>query len=53
MSSAGAPAALIWTCANELLQERDGGRTCCYGVEARENSRNAAVYQETPLRFAH
>ena len=47
-----ATAALIWSWANELLQERDAGRTCCYAVEARENSSNAAVYQSTPLWFA-
>ena len=47
-----ATAALIWTWANELLQERDGGRTCCYAVEARENISNAAFYQSTPKWFS-
>ena len=46
-----ATAALIWGWANDLLQERDGGRTCCYAVEARENGSNAAVYQSTPPWF--
>ena len=45
-------AALTWTWANELLQERDGGRTCCFGVEARENSRNAATYSAVPAWFS-
>ena len=47
-----ATAALIWTWANELLRERDGGRTCCFGVEARENSRNAATYSAVPAWFS-
>ena len=47
-----ATAALIWTWANALLQERDGGRTCCYAVEARENSSNAANYSAVPPWFS-
>ena len=47
-----ATAALIWSWANELLQERDGGRTCCYAVEARENSSNAATYTAVPRWFS-
>ena len=47
-----ATAALIWSWANELLQERDGGRTCCYAVEARENSSNAATYTALPPWFS-
>jgi 6-pyruvoyltetrahydropterin/6-carboxytetrahydropterin synthase len=47
-----ATAALIWTWANELLQERDSGRTCCYAVEARENSSNAATYSAVPPWFS-
>jgi 6-pyruvoyltetrahydropterin/6-carboxytetrahydropterin synthase len=39
-----ATAALVWAWANELLQQRDGERTCCWAVEARENRRNAATY---------
>ena len=47
-----ATAALVWEWANALLQQRDGGRTSCWAVEARENSRNAAVYAATPAWFA-
>jgi len=47
-----ATAALIWAWANELLQERDSGRTCCYAVEARENSSNAANYSAVPPWFS-
>ncbi len=45
-------AALIWAWANDLLQERDRGRTCCYAVEARENSSNAATYTAVPPWFS-
>ena len=44
-------AELIWTWANQLLLERDAGRTCCWTVEARENSRNAACYHALPEWF--
>jgi len=47
-----ATAALVWEWANALLQERDGGRTCCWAVEARENPSNAAVFTATPPWFA-
>jgi len=47
-----ATAALVWEWANVLLKERDGGRTCCYAVEARENARNAAVFSAQPAWFA-
>lgn len=46
-----ATAALIWTWANDLLHQRDGGRSCCWAVEARENSRNAATYHAIPAWF--
>lgn len=46
-----ASAELVWSWANELLQQRDGGRTCCYRVEARENEANAACYQARPSWF--
>lgn len=46
-----ATAALVWAWANELLQQRDGGRTCCWAVEARENRRNAATYTSVPNWF--
>ena len=42
---------LIWSWANEHLQERDGGRTCCWAVESRENNRNAARFQKIPDWF--
>ena len=47
-----ATAALVWDWANALLQERDGARTCCWAVEARENSRNAATFSRLPDWFS-
>ncbi len=44
-------AALVWEWANDLLQQRDGGRSCCWAVEARENSFNAAFFQSVPGWF--
>ena len=44
-------AALIWEWANDLLKERDGGRSCCWAVEARENNFNAASFQSVPGWF--
>ena len=46
-----ATAALVWDWANELLQQRDEGRTCCWSVEARENRRNAATFTKVPDWF--
>ena len=46
-----ATAALVWTWANELLLERDQGRSCCWKVEARENDANAAQYCRHPSWF--
>ena len=46
-----ASAELVWTWANELLRRRDGGRTCCWRAEARENEKNAAYYTATPSWF--
>ena len=43
-----ASAQLVWQWANALLQGRDGGRSCCWKVEARENSKNAACYEAVP-----
>ena len=43
-----ASAELAWTWANELLLERDGGRTCCWQVQASENEKNSAFYSGTP-----
>jgi 6-pyruvoyltetrahydropterin/6-carboxytetrahydropterin synthase len=43
-----ASAALVWSWANELLQARDGGRSCCWKTEARENEKNAAYYEAVP-----
>jgi 6-pyruvoyltetrahydropterin/6-carboxytetrahydropterin synthase len=42
---------LVWSWANGLLQARDGGRTCCSKVEARENEKNAAAYEALPAWF--
>ena len=47
-----ASARLVWQWANELLRERDGGRACCWRVEARENERNAAFYEALPAWFS-
>ena len=44
-------AQLVWTWANALLNARDGGRTCCWKVEARENSANGASYEALPPWF--
>ncbi|CAK6695902.1 6-carboxytetrahydropterin synthase [Synechococcus sp. BA-124 BA4] len=44
-------AELVWCWANELLQARDDGRSCCWKVEARENERNAACYEASPAWF--
>ena len=44
-------AELIWTWANQLLHQRDGGRTCCWAVEARENKSNAAWFHALPDWF--
>ena len=46
-----ATAALVWEWANVLLRERDGGRTCCWAVEARENSSNGGVIHRLPPWF--
>ncbi|MFM7314012.1 MAG: 6-pyruvoyl trahydropterin synthase family protein [Cyanobium sp.] len=45
-------ARLVWEWANALLLRRDGGRSCCWRVEARENERNAACYEALPTWFA-
>jgi len=46
-------AELVWSWANQLLEERDVGRTCCWAVEARENERNAATYSAVPEWFGN
>jgi 6-pyruvoyltetrahydropterin/6-carboxytetrahydropterin synthase len=46
-----ASAELVWGWANELLYSRDGGRSCCWRVEAAENEKNAARYTATPSWF--
>jgi 6-pyruvoyltetrahydropterin/6-carboxytetrahydropterin synthase len=45
-------ARLVWDWANELLQRRERGRSCCHRVEARENELNAACYEALPDWFA-
>ena len=47
-----ASARLVWDWANELLQGRDRGRSCCHRVEARENEANAACYEALPAWFS-
>lgn len=44
-------AQLVWEWANALLLARDGGRACCWKVEARENEKNAACYEAVPNWF--
>ncbi len=44
-------AALVWRWSNELLFDRDHGRTYCWRVEARENERNAASFESKPSWF--
>jgi 6-pyruvoyltetrahydropterin/6-carboxytetrahydropterin synthase len=46
-----ASAELVWGWANALLREQEGGRACCWRVEARENEKNAACYEATPAWF--
>jgi len=46
-----ASAQLVWGWANAQLLARDGGRTCCVKVEARENEKNAAYYDALPDWF--
>jgi 6-pyruvoyltetrahydropterin/6-carboxytetrahydropterin synthase len=46
-----ASAQLVWEWANQLLQTRDTGRSCCWKVEARENEKNAACFEQTPDWF--
>jgi len=47
-----ASAKLVWGWANALLHERDGGRSCCWKTEARENIKNAACYEALPEWFS-
>ena len=44
-------ARLVWEWINELLFEREGGRSCCWCVSARENAVNTAYFQEVPSWF--
>ncbi|MEB3330954.1 MAG: 6-carboxytetrahydropterin synthase, partial [Synechococcaceae cyanobacterium] len=43
---------LVWGWANALLHGRDGGRSCCWRVEARENECNAATFTALPDWFS-
>ena len=43
-----ASAELVWQWANALLLEQEGGRACCWQVEARENEKNAACFRALP-----
>ena len=42
---------LIWRWANEHLQDKDKGRTCCWKTESKENKFNKASYEEIPDWF--
>ncbi|MEI6828600.1 MAG: 6-carboxytetrahydropterin synthase [Synechococcaceae cyanobacterium ELA445] len=46
-----ASAELVWGWANDLLRSREGGRACCWKVEARENEKNAACFEALPAWF--
>ncbi|MFN9546875.1 MAG: 6-carboxytetrahydropterin synthase [Cyanobacteriota bacterium] len=46
-----ASARLVWSWANELVHPQEGGRACCWRVEARENESNAGLYTATPEWF--
>ncbi|MEB3265450.1 MAG: 6-carboxytetrahydropterin synthase [Cyanobacteriota bacterium] len=48
-----ASAELVWGWANELLQRQEGGRACCFRVEARENEANAACFRSRPTWYGH
>ena len=43
-----ATARMVWGWANELLQEQEGERCCCWKTEARESDSNAACYEGIP-----
>ena len=42
---------LIWRWANEYLQDKDKGRTCCWKTESKESKSNKASYEEIPDWF--
>ena len=42
---------LIWKWANEYLQDKDNGRTCCFKTESKENVSNKACYKRLPEWF--
>ena len=44
---------LIWRWANEYLQDKDKGRTCCWKTESKENKSNKASYQKIPEWFEY
>ena len=46
-----ATAQVVWRWANELLQEQEGGRCCCWKAEARESESNAACYEGVPTWY--
>ena len=39
---------LIWKWANEYLQDKDKGRSCCWKAESKENKFNKAYYERYP-----
>ena len=44
-------AKLVWDWANGILFKRDGGRTCCWRVEVRENESNSGFFESIPDWF--
>tara|TARA_B100000965_G_scaffold145501_1_gene121290 strand:+ start:2730 stop:3200 length:471 start_codon:yes stop_codon:yes gene_type:complete len=39
---------LIWNWANEFLNAKDNGRTCCWKTESKENNFNKAFFEKLP-----
>ena len=46
-------AKLIWELANNILRQKDGGRTCCIRTKASENGFNSAYFDLIPDWFIH
>ncbi len=44
-------AQLVWEWANQILLERDSGRTCCSGAKASENNCNSGFFELVPDWF--
>ena len=42
---------VIWQWANEYLNKKDEGRSCCWKTESKENKSNSASYEKLPEWF--